>query len=300
MANIDREFDEAIRYNKPIRPEQAKQHNKEFDDSFLEIFNTPEYRQRQEEARRRDEEAYNQSLQSTPQKRTKVSNINTNRLKKKEKFSLKKTGFIIVAILALGVLAKVIVPGQTPEQDPSYLIPDGYVSMYTSEEVTRGDTVYSIANEYYNTGVYSNTYGSLNNYVETIINTNNLSYDGDIEPFDVLTIPVIVDADNIYYQELNRIEQEINKIRETEYWIDYVVKPGDSLSSIAARASGTAGETIQLTKRIMSKNDLDNSLIYEGQHLKIVNPILGQLKIQFNETKQALQESLKDNGSIIK
>ena len=109
-----------------------------------------------------------------------------------------------------------------------------------------------------------------------------------------------MDADNIYYQELNRIEQEINKIRETEYWIDYVVKPGDSLSSIAARASGTAGETIQLTKRIMSKNDLDNSLIYEGQHLKIVNPILGQLKIQFNETKQALQESLKDNGSIIK
>ena len=300
MANIDREFDEAIRYNKPIRPEQAKQHNKEFDDSFLEIFNTPEYRQRQEEARRRDEEAYNQSLQSTPQKRTKVSNINTNRLKKKEKFSLKKTGFIIVAILALGVLAKIIVPGQTQEQNPSYLIPDGYVSMYTSEEVTRGDTVYSIANEYYNTGVYSNTYGSLNNYVETIINTNNLSYDGDIEPFDVLTIPVIVDADNIYYQELNRIEQEINKIRETEYWIDYVVKPGDSLSSIAARASGTAGETIQLTKRIMSKNDLDNSLIYEGQHLKIVNPILGQLKIQFNEAKEALQESLKDNGSIIK
>lgn len=300
MANIDREFDEAIRYNKPIKTEQVRQHNKEFDDSFLEIFNTPEYRQRQEEARRRDEEAYNQSLQSTPQKRTKVSNINTNRLKRKEKFSLKKTGIIIVAILVLGVLAKIIVPGQTPEQDPSYLIPDGYVSMYTSEEVTRGDTVYSIANEYYNTGVYSNTYGSLNNYVETIINTNNLSYDGDIEPFDVLTIPVIVDADNIYYQELNRIEQEINKIRETEYWIDYVVKPGDSLSSIAARASGTTGETIQLTKRIMSKNDLDNSLIYEGQHLKIVNPILGQLKIQFNEAKEALQESLKDNGSIIK
>lgn len=300
MANIDREFDEAIRYNKPISPEQAKQHNKEFDDSFLEIFNTPEYRQRQEEARRRDEEAYYQSLQSTSQRRTKVSNINTNRLKKKEKFSLKKTGIIIVAILVLGVLAKIIVPGQTQEQDPSYLIPDGYVSMYTSEEVTRGDTVYSIANEYYNTGVYSNTYGSLNNYVETIINTNNLSYDGDIEPFDVLTIPVIVDADNIYYQELNRIEQEINKIRETEYWIDYVVKPGDSLSSIAAKASGTAGETIQLTKRIMSKNDLDNSLIYEGQHLKIVNPILGQLKIQFNEAKEALQESLKDNGSIIR
>ena len=40
----------------------------------------------------------------------------------------------------------------------------------------------------------------------------------------------------------------------------------------------------------MSKNDLDNSLIYEGQHLKIVNPTLGQLKNQFNETKEALQE----------
>ena len=62
------------------------------------------------------------------------------------------------------------------------------------------------------------------------------------------------------------------QIREEEYWVDYVVKAGDSLSSIAAKASGTNAETIELTKRIMSKNDLDSSFIYIGQHLKIVNP----------------------------
>lgn len=298
MANIDREFDEAIRYNKPIKPEQARQHNKEFDDSFLEIFNTPEYKQRQAEARRRDEEAYNQSHQSTSQSRTTVSNVNTSRLSRKDKLVLKRGGLVVAAIIVLGILVKIIVPGQTSEQTPSGIVPDGYVSMYTSEEVVRGDTVYSIANEYYNANIYSGTYGSLNDYVETIIDTNNLSYDGDIEPYDVLSIPVLVDADNIHYQELCRIEQEINRVREAEYWIDYVVKPGDSLSSIAAKASGSTGETIELTKRIMTKNDLRSSLIYEGQHLKIVNPILGQLKIQFNDTKEALQESLKDSGSM--
>ena len=56
---------------------------------------------------------------------------------------------------------------------------------------------------------------------------------------------------------------------------------------------------INVIKRIMSKNDLDSSFIYIGQHLKIVNPILGDLKTQFNETKEALQESLKDNGNTM-
>lgn len=298
MSNTDREFDEAIRYNKPIEPEQVKKHNREFDDSFLQMFNTPEYKQRQAEARRRDEEAYAQAQQTVPKRTTRVSTVNTKRLKQKEKFSLKKGGLVVVTILVLGILVKIMVPGQTPEQTPSGIVPDGYVSMYTSEEVVRGDTVYSIANEYYDADIYSNTYGSLNDYVETIIDTNNLSYDGDIEPYDVLAIPVLVDTDNINYQELCRIEQEIKRIREAEYWIDYVVKPGDSLSGIAAKASGSTGETVELTKLIMTKNNLRSSLIYEGQHLKIVNPILGQLKIQFNDAKEALQESLKDNGSM--
>lgn len=301
MTNVDREFDEAVRYNKTQTPEPQKRVTSMpgagFDDSFLEIFNSPEYKRRQEELRRRDQAQYQQ--QQPQQPKVKVTNVNHRRLKKKEKFSLKKGVIVIVTIVMLGCLTKLFIPAHAPENKPSMIVPDGYISMVTSEEVVRGDTVYSIADEYYDANVYSNTYGSLSDYVEMIIDTNNLNYKGDIEPFDVLTIPVLVDVDNEHYQELRRIEQEIAQIREEEYWVDYVVKAGDSLSSIAAKASGTNAETIELTKRIMSKNDLDSSFIYIGQHLKIVNPILGDLKMQFNEAKEALQESLKDNGNTM-
>ena len=43
----------------------------------------------------------------------------------------------------------------------------------------------------------------------------------------------------------------------------------------------------------MSKNNLSNSMIFEGQKLQIVNPALGKLKISFNEMQEAMFESLK-------
>lgn len=298
MSNIDREFDEAVRYNKPLSTNQPKIRPdvNSIDDGFLQIFNTPEYKARQEQARRQAAQP-NKDQQAASARKSGVKHVNVERFKQKERFSLKKVGLslAVVFVIVLGIL-KILIPTNEPEKAP-VVVPDGYISMVTAEEVVRGDTVYSIASEYYNSSTYSSTYGSLNDYVNTIIDTNNLSYDGDIEPYDVLAIPVIVDVDNECYQELRRLEQEINKIRQEEYWVDYIVKAGDSLSSIAAKASASQGETVELTKSIMAKNNLNTSFIYQGQHLKIVNPALGQLKIQFNQMKQALQESLKNAGS---
>lgn len=298
MSNIDREFDEAVRDNRPLSTNQQKRRPdvNSIDDGFLKIFDTPEYKARQAEARKQPVPSHNKQ-QSVPAKKSGVQNVNVKRFKQKERFSLKKVGLslIVVFVIVLGIL-KIFIPTNEPEKAP-VVVPDGYISMLTEEQVVRGDTVYSIASEYYNSSTYSSTYGSLNDFVNTIIDTNNLSYDGDIEPYDVLAIPVIVDVDNEYYQELRRLEQEISKIRQEEYWVDYIVKAGDSLSAIAAKASASQGETVELTKSIMAKNDLNTSFIYQGQHLKIVNPALGQLKIQFNQMKQALQESLKNAGS---
>lgn len=298
MPNVDREFDEAIRYNKPISNTQQKPQNVNLEDSFLQIFNSPEYKQRQAELRRREQEEYNKKqIKETQTRRSGVSNINTKAFKRKKKFTLHKGIPVIIVIVVAGFLAKAFITNIPNQPEQEYYIPDGYVSMYTSERVDRGDTVYSIADEYYDADTYSHAYGSLHDYVENIIDTNNLSYDGDIQPADVLTIPVLVDIDNEHYQNLTRLEQEISKITKEEYWIDYVVQPGDSLSGIAAKASGSNGETIELTKKIMAKNGLDSSLIYSGQHLKIINPILGQLKAQFNEAKTELRDSLKDDNN---
>lgn len=292
--NVDDEFEEAIRGNvvKPIKKIDVSTPAQEDFEDILRIFRTPEYKARQQEAIK--EEQRRQAMTERPSFKNnhgRVSNINTDALKKKNK--LGRFGAGATLIVGLGILATVIIGRiNTPVQEP-VVVPDGYVQLIAAEQVDHGDSVYSIASEYYDSDVYSSMYETLEDYVDVIIDGNNLSYDGDITPYDTLSIPVLVDVDNACYQELKTIESAIQKIKEEAYWVDYTVEFGDSLSSIAARASGSYGETISLVNEIMSKNKLSNSLIYQGQQLKIVNPELGPLKLKFNEMQQALYESVK-------
>ena len=126
MTNVDREFDEAVRYNKIPEPKKrvTSTPGAGFDDSFLEIFNSPEYKRRQEELRRRDQAQYQQQPQ---QPKVKVTNVNHRRLKKKEKFSLKKGVIVIVTIVMLGCLTKLFIPAHAPVNlilNPSQTIND--------------------------------------------------------------------------------------------------------------------------------------------------------------------------------
>lgn len=290
--NIDEDFENAIRGGNNQR-NQPKKQNVSYDDidEILKIFNTPEYKAKQQQSVER-------STRESEPLRIKnnygtISHINTKALKQKKKrkltpFAKGLIGAVVVGGLMLGIHN---LPHQT--NDEPIVIPDGYVQLLASEDVKTGDSVYSIASEYYDSQVYGSVYDDLNDYVEAIIDANNLPYNGKITPYDTLSIPVLVDVDNPCYQELKSLESQIAKIQEEAYWVDYTVQYGDSLSSIAAKASGTYGETISLVNQIMSKNNLENSLIYAGQNLKIVNPALGKLKVSFNEMQASLFESVK-------
>ena len=297
--NIDEEFENSIRGDrapetvKNTSPQPPRRPAEDID-SVLKIFNTPEYRTRRESVPQ-EPAIQTQSFQNA---HGTVSNINTRELKRKKKRKLTNfgKGSILVTTAAILLLLMGARFNMQTTVEPVE-IPDGYVQVFAREQVEHGESVYSIASEYYNQQIYGEMYENLNDFVDIIIESNHLTRDGAITPYDTLTIPVLVDVDNPCYQELKNLEAQIKKIKEEAYWVDYVVNFGDSLSSIAAKASGSDGETISLVNQIMEKNKLSNSLIYAGQELKIVNPALGQLKINFNEIQDALFDSLKlDNN----
>lgn len=178
------------------------------------------------------------------------------------------------------------------------VIPDGYTIVYTPAQIYSGNTVESIAERYYN-DLYAEMYGSLNNFIEAIKEDNNLNYKADIKTGNVLNIPALADENNEYLIKIAALEEQIaeysNSNPEKPYWVDYKVKLGDSLLGIAARASGTTNETYKLKDAIISKNSLSNTNIYEGQRLKIINPELGPLKLELEDLKLALHESLKND-----
>ena len=294
--NIDEDFESSVRREQvptktPVRPQAVRTDT--FDD-ILRIFDTPEYQARRAQA----QADYIKQQQSYQTAHGTVSHVNTKKLKKKRKWKLTPFGKgAAVVISLLGCLVIIIAARMNAPEPEPIVIPDGYVQIYASEDVNYGESVYSIASEYYDPHIYGAVYDDLNEFVDIIIDTNKLPYDGKITPYDTLSIPVLVDVDNLCYQELKSLEAQIKKIKEEAYWIDYTVQYGDSLSSIAAKASGSYGETISLVNEIMSKNKLSNSLIYAGQQLKIVNPALGQLKISFNEMQNALFDSLKTDSA---
>lgn len=61
-----------------------------------------------------------------------------------------------------------------------------------------------------------------------------------------------------------------NAINKTEY-IDVVVRPGDTLWEIAKKYSDGKKDIREVVYIISKVNEIDNSIIYSGQILKIPN-----------------------------
>ena len=304
--NEDKDFEDAIRGKReqpqltqvegakreqpqPIEVEEEKRELSDLDFApIAKIFNSPEYRQRQEAARQKEYLEEQRANAKRPSDRKNIRMINQRALQRKLKLQ-KTLATIAITIAAVGCLVTFIVTTTKDNEEPvSLTTPSGYVQMMIEVDSDNLNSVHELATEYYDQDLY----GDLDYFVQTIINANGLSKYGSIGDKDTITIPVFVDVDNPCYQELKRIEAEMKKIKEEAYWVDYTVQYGDTISGLAAKASGSYGETIGLVNDIMRRNNFTNSLIYDGQKIQIINPALGPLKIQFKEMQAALIESL--------
>lgn len=276
-----------------------------------DVFNTPEYKERQ---RQRREEPYpiNNNNYQSRNSSIKIASVNTARIKKlSRQRKIQKIANTIKIITVLGCLIVLFNIGSriynkvtTPPHE--YVVPAGYTEMQSKDVVGYNGSVSEVAVNYYNHDEsYEIAYGSFNNYVNAIIELNNLPPNGRVQPYQSLKIPALVDENNEYLSQIATLQAQIDEYTnkdntEKQYWIrDYKVKLGDSLLGLAGLASnGTTNETYRIKDLIVAENKLSSSYIYEGQTLDIVNPELGQLKSQLENLKNELYESLKETQNI--
>lgn len=222
--------------------------------------------------------------------RLRIDNINYPKIKnKRKKYKLRKVNcFILLATSAL-IIGTGMARPNVKEYPTS--IPTGYVQIYTTEQVEKNDTLTTIAEKYYNKDIYSAYYRSLDDYIEEIAKTNNISKN-NITPFQSLTIPALTTQNNIYLERIESINKQINTL---DVWVEYQIKAGDTISSLAYKGAGDDDEAYTIVKRIMDYNKMNNANIYAGDTIYIINPEIGDLKKEIFQLKESLNESLKTN-----
>ncbi len=219
---------------------------------------------------------------------------------KKTTFKIKKRRVFAGALIAINLMLvlsyhnarKELADAKTPT------IPTVHILTETVEVADYGDTIYDIASEYYN-NAYTGIYPTLNDYATVIQEQNGIQNPTRLEQGDSLRIPVITSNQNDHFIRALQIQQEIDEIKKSEYWVEYTIQFGDTISDLAAKASGDFRETPLLTKKIIAKNNL-SGILREGITIYIINPKLGPLKIELQKVQDQFQQSLKETEEITK
>ena len=195
----------------------------------------------------------------------------------------------VVVCLAFAVVTSGIVGGAVGYNsvNKEVIIPDGYITTNLEMSIHKETDISDIADTYYD-DLYAGVYKNEDNYINSMKDTNKLRSDR-IPAGTTIKIPVIFDANNEHYLRITDLQTQIEELAKNNYWVPYTVKFGDSLSFLAAQASGSEAETVELVNSIKNKNGKSSAnAIQEGETIYIVNPELGPLKKELEQEKQWL------------
>lgn len=220
-----------------------------------------------------------------------IANVNKRQLERRRRKQLQRRKKVLV-ISAAGILTVATLFGihKFNKNDFERVMPEGYMQIYTTEQVERNDTLTSIAEEYYDDDIYDSYYENINDYVEEIADINNISNPNRIDPYTTVIIPALTEENNIYMEQIEAIDAQIDQLPK---WVDYEVQAGDTILGLSYLGAGNTDEAYSIQYSIMDRNDLDNSTIVIGQRIQIVNPEIGALKKEREILREKLHESLK-------
>lgn len=225
-----------------------------------------------------------------------VSNINQSKIKSnKNKLQLRKNIFALTLattmyFTGIGVgksMSRTIDNTHTVNLNPNKIVAT------IKTDVNAGDTLSSIVDKYYNED-YENVYGSKDNFMNSIVNQNQINPD-KLAVGQILMIPVVIDKDNPYFQEIISLTTKIKELEQNEKWIKYTVRLDDNLSILAGWGSGSYSVSREEENEIYNHNKLSSKTLYPGQELEIINPKIGNLKIELRKAQREFQESLINN-----
>lgn len=224
-----------------------------------------------------------------------VRNINK---KKKNKMKLIKNGILGIGGAAI-ILVSVLQIYKQIEKKQINDVPEGQITTTISIQVEEGDTLSEIADRFY-TDTCDDVYRYLSNYQDAIQKENNIiGRDPKLRAGTTIEVPVVVHENNAYYQRILELENQIAALEENNKWVRHTVKQGDLFSTLAEQASINISETYELAKEIAIKNGMSTKdMLNVGQEIWIINPELGNLKIELEQTQEKFIQYL--SGKQIK
>lgn len=227
-----------------------------------------------------------------------ISNVNPKIHESNKKFKFKPIGVVSLVLVSAATLALPIFAafnaGIEHAQNMPINLPKESI-MITIDMPSYSDTIQGLVNKYYN-----EAYGTEKAYMERLENLNPeyTKYDHTV------LLPLVVNKYDENYLRIIELEKQIKYIEENEFLVDYAVQPGDlTVSHIAARASGSVGQTVEYTNLILSKNSdkkRELELLNVGTIITAPNPKLGPLKMELQDCKQALLDSVCNEKSQTK
>lgn len=220
-----------------------------------------------------------------------VRNVNNKRISKLPNYNVVKRK-IALMLSFLSIATAITIFSAIPKGHASELPEDSVsrVVLNIPKKIENGETLSEIAEDNYSDS-YTEFYVSKQDYIEEIKSVNNIQ-NSDIYANDTIMVPIVLDSSNAYYQKIQELNKQIEEIIQNNYWVEYTVKYGDNISVLAAQASSTQEETIENTKKILSKNNISGYL-QAGQVIYTINPKLGVLKSELNETLNELGNYLE-------
>ena len=215
--------------------------------------------------------------------KTHIGVVNKKKLKNL-KYHIRRT---VLALLLAGAIKGVMGATDT-KTSGNFELPPDYTTITLDISVDHGTTVSGLAKMYYDESVYPN----FKEYCENIKELNNLEYNY-VTPYQSIKIPVIVNKDNVFLNNIYTLETELN---DMPLWVDYTIESGDTISSLAYLGAVDSTEAMDNINRICDYNNIANkSIINVGDKIAIINPKIGETKRKIYSLKESLSESLKLN-----
>ena len=222
---------------------------------------------------------------------TRIENCTIKKVNKKRLSNLGKSIIINMAVTAI-VASSILIGGKMVNKPATMapIVPDGYVQITIDIQADSGDKISEIAEQYYNEESYPGYYVNFDDYVKSIAKRNNAKSD-NISKFQNVSIPVIVEENNVYLERIAQLNEELNGLKEQE-WISYTINSGDTLYSLAWKGAGDGDEANKNMEAIIQANNLSSSSLTIGDRIKIINPEIGRIKQEIIYLKDQLTKSL--------
>lgn len=222
-----------------------------------------------------------------------INNVNLNRIKKLKKYNIKKMVSILLVTLTVVGGVSHLISAKENKSISNQVDKESVATFNVPIMVQKGDTIDEFADLYYGDNA-SIIYSSKQDYMDEIRKINGLKYSG-IDANELIMVPIVIDKDSEDYKKIQEINNKIDDITKNNLWIEYTVKYGDNLSSLAAKASGSQEETLEISRSISSKNNIKGYL-QAGDIIYILNPELGPLKVELNDILSGLSNSYHKDG----